>query len=537
MPASELPPVAAARRPTLVPAPSPEQDPRRSVWLLAGLTLLVRLGVFFVNDNVNGDAVARTDLAARWAEVPHLITSFKDGAFQFGPLHLYLVGLALKLGIPREDAGRWLSLLFGVLTVAPLHALTRRLFGNTAAHVACLALAAWGMHVQLSTIAASESLGGLLAVLVALYLVEGLQDGTIAPLFYSAFFLNLLCAVRYEAWIWVLLLPVLLSIHGRDRVAGITRGALFGLTSLAYPMLWMRGSELDMGDAFQPLRYIDQFHRDWAASEMAWKGGALFRLEGLLFWPGAALLTLTPLVGALGMYGLYHAARTRPALRWYAAWVVIPLALYALRASVLGSFVPMARIALAPLLLMLPFVLLGFEALAASWSPARRKGLIVLAAALAVAFPAVLGVAGYQGEGRLAAFTRSVSPVSRNEPAVRAISQWLKSRSAGSTPREGLALDRDDEYRDLQLAFFSGLPESRMARYRWQPSASHPSDGTTWPERLQQLQLRWVILSEKGRLLEDGQATLGPDGLLLGGTRFRPVPELSSGPLRVFERG
>jgi hypothetical protein len=537
MSASESPPVAAVRRPTLVPAPSPEQDPRRAVWLLAGLALLVRLGVFFVNDNVNGDAVARTDLAARWAEDPHLITSFKDGAFQFGPLHLYLVGLALKLGIPREDAGRWLSLLFGVLTVAPLHALTRRLFNITAAHVACLALAAWGMHVQLSTIAASEALAGLLTVLVALYLVEALQDGTIAPLFYSAFFLNLLCAVRYEAWSWVLLLPVLLTLHGKDRVAGLTRGVLFGLAALAYPMLWMRGSEIDMGDAFQPLRYIDQFHRDWAASEMAWKGEALFRLEGVLFWPGAALLTLTPLVGGLGMFGLYHAARTRPALRWYAAWLVIPLALYSLRASVLGSFVPMARIALAPLLLMLPFVALGFEVLASGWSPVRRRALFVLAAAVTVLFPAVLGVAAFQGEGRVAAFSRSVSPVSRNEPAVRLISQWLKTQAVGSTAREGLALDRDDEYRDLQLAFFSGLPEARMARYRWQPSASHPSDGTTWPERLQQLQLRWVIVSEKGRLVKEGQATVGPDGLLLGGVRFRPVPELSVGPLRVFERG
>jgi 4-amino-4-deoxy-L-arabinose transferase-like glycosyltransferase len=533
---SESPvPALPPRRPTLVPAPGPHPEPAHAVLWLTVLALLVRLAVFFLNDNVNGDAVARTDLAARWAAEPHLITSFKDGAFQFGPLHLYLVGLSLKLGLPREDAGRWLSLLFGTLTVAPLYALTRRLFNAQAALLACLAFCLWGLHVQLSTIAASEALGGLLTVLVALYLAEALQEGSIGPVFYAAFFLNLLCAVRYEAWLWVLLVPVLLALHGPDRVAGVTRAVLFGLTALAYPLLWMRGSEIDMGDAFQPLHYIDQFHRDWAVSETAWKGAALFRLEGLLFFPGAALLTLTPVVGALAMWGLYRTARARPELRWVAWWVVLPLVGYAFRTAVLGSFVPMARLAVAPLLLLLPFTWAGFEAVAGD-SAARRRVLAMAGGVLAVAVPLALGVLAYRGEGRVADFTRAVSPVSRNEPAVRAVSTWLKSRAPGSDGRDGLVLDRDDEYRDLQLAFFSGLPEQRMARYRWQPSPHHPSDGTTYPERMQALRPRWLVLTDKGHLLKDGKVQPVQDGLLLDGTYFRPVPGFD-GAMRLYERG
>ncbi|MBM4379417.1 MAG: glycosyltransferase family 39 protein, partial [Deltaproteobacteria bacterium] len=532
---SESPvPALPPRRPTLVPAPGPQPEPAHAVLWLGALALLVRLAVFFVNDNVNGDAVARTDLAARWAAEPHLLTSFKDGAFQFGPLHLYLVGLALKLGLPREDAGRWLSLLFGTLTVAPLYALTRRLFNARAAVVACVGFALWGMHVQLSTIAASEALGGLLTVLVALYLAEALQDGSIGPVFYAAFFLNLLCAVRYEAWPWVLLLPVLLALHGPDRVAGITRAVLFGLTALAYPLLWMRGSEIDMGDAFQPFHYIDQFHRDWAVSEMAWKGAAIFRLEGLGFFPGAALLTLTPVMGSLALWGLYRTARTRPELRWVAWWVVLPLAGYAVRTAALGTFVPMARLAVAPLLLVLPFTWAGFEAVAGEWSNVQRRLLAFAAALLAVAVPLALGVLAFRGDGKVAAFTRAVSPVSRNEPAVRAVSGWLKSQAPGSDARDGLVLDRDDEYRDLQLAFFSGLPEERMARYRWQPSPQHPSDGTTYPERMQVLRPRWLVLTDKGHLLKDSKVQPVQDGLLLDGVHFRPVPGFD-GAVRLFE--
>src|SRR5687767_4469975 len=91
-------------RPTLVP---PLREP--ALWKvllpLALLFLLPRVALFPFNQNLYGDAVVRTDLAAKWAEAPHIFTSSNDGVFQFGPLHIYAVGIALKLGIPRTDAG------------------------------------------------------------------------------------------------------------------------------------------------------------------------------------------------------------------------------------------------------------------------------------------------------------------------------------------------------------------------------------------------------------------------------------------------
>src|SRR5689334_23192481 len=112
-------------RPTLVPPPVSEPAAWKVLLPLVVVFLLPRAVLFPFNQNLYGDAVVRTDLAARWAADPHWISSFADGAFQFGPLHLYLVGFALKHGIPRTDAGRWVSLLFGVLTLFPLYALTR----------------------------------------------------------------------------------------------------------------------------------------------------------------------------------------------------------------------------------------------------------------------------------------------------------------------------------------------------------------------------------------------------------------------------
>ncbi|HZH04210.1 MAG TPA: hypothetical protein VEY30_10515, partial [Myxococcaceae bacterium] len=95
-------------------------------------SLLPRLSLMAYNENFYGDAVARTELALRWSAHPHWIASASDGAYQFGPLQLYLIGIALRLGFPIEDAGRWVSFGAGVASVLPLFFLSRRLFGREA---------------------------------------------------------------------------------------------------------------------------------------------------------------------------------------------------------------------------------------------------------------------------------------------------------------------------------------------------------------------------------------------------------------------
>jgi 4-amino-4-deoxy-L-arabinose transferase-like glycosyltransferase len=132
----------------------------RATWALVlacALVLLPRLVVFPWSENLYGDAATRTELAQRWLAAPHWISHMDDGAYQFGPLHLYLVAGALALGVDREDAGRWVSLLFGVLTVLPLWSLSRRLAGMAGAWWAVAGLALWGMHIRMSTTALPSS--------------------------------------------------------------------------------------------------------------------------------------------------------------------------------------------------------------------------------------------------------------------------------------------------------------------------------------------------------------------------------------------
>ncbi|MFL5319156.1 MAG: ArnT family glycosyltransferase [Myxococcaceae bacterium] len=521
----------APRRPTLVPPPEPEPSLWRLVLPLVLAALLPRLLVFFFTQNLYGDAVVRTDLAARWANDPHFIRSFDDGAFQFGPLHLYLVGLALKLGLPQTDAGRWVSVLFGTLSVLPLFAISRRLYDWRAGVWACLLFSVWGVHLQASTTAASEALGLFLVLCLGWQLLKALQLGTFKPLFYAALLTNLACAVRYDAWPFIPLLAVLLTFNGRDRVAGVTRGVLYLLMSLPFPLLWMHGNEVATGSAIFPIRYIDDFHRNWATSEIAWMGQARFRVQSLFFWPGAALVTFTPIAGALGLYGFIRACIKRPSLRWLGYWVLAPTLYYAVKSALLLSFVPLARFTLNQIVFVLPFVLYGFEALFGEAKPVVRRAVAGTGVALAVAFPLWLAFFTYYREGRMQDALRPISPVTTNPRPVMNVAQLLKRELKGQS--DGVVLDTDSEYRDLQVAFFSELPETQLARYRWQPDPKKPDDHNSFPERLKTLTPRYIVLSAKGALRNDARLSSETNAVTFDGRKFSRVPGFD-GPFFVY---
>src|SRR5262249_60314445 len=132
------------------------------------------------------------------------------------------VGGGLRRGIGREAAGRWVGLLFGVLSVLPLWSLTRRLGGTQSAWWAVAGLALWGMHIQMSTTGGSESVGLFFVLWCLALFAEGVDENRFAPLFGSAMVLNLACAVRYDCWMLVPLLAVLLYLGDKGRGAAVT---------------------------------------------------------------------------------------------------------------------------------------------------------------------------------------------------------------------------------------------------------------------------------------------------------------------------
>lgn len=507
-----------AAMPSDVPTASPPAW--RSGALLAGLAALMlcaRLPAYLVNENVLGDAVPRTELARRWAEAPHWMSSFADGALQFGPLHLYAVGAALKLGVSKEKAGPLTSLLFGTLTVLPLAVLTRRLFGEVAALWSGVALSLWGLHIQLSTTGASEALALLLA-LTALALFD---PGKPRRLVASGLVLTLACAVRYDAWLLVPLLSLVALAHGEDRRAALGRAVLFGLCCLPFPLAWMIGNARALGDPLYPVRYVEDFHRHWVAQELQQHGEWSSRWQNLGFWPGVAVLTLGPVASAAGFAGMGWAFRARRDARWllWTAWV--PAAYFTFRGAVLLDFAPLVRFTVGQLALVLPFLKPGADLLLRRAPPRLARA----AAALGVA--SMVGLTGWMAAvswepGRVGRALASVSPLSRHPPEVRRLVELFGAQRVEEW--EPVVLDQDPSgYRDLLVAFALRHPEPRIIRRRW----------PDYQERLGWFTPMWLIRFEGGPLETSPGVELNGAAVRLGERWFDEVPGALP-PLRLY---
>jgi 4-amino-4-deoxy-L-arabinose transferase-like glycosyltransferase len=499
-------------------------EPRASVVLalLCAAVLLPRAVAFPFSENLYGDAVSRTEIAEHWLEHPHWMASMED-AYQYGPLQLYAVAAALATGLVKEDAGRWVSLLFGVLTVFPLYALTRRLFGWQAGVVAVLGLSVWGMHIQMSTTAGSEAMGLFLVLWVLDLYARGVEENRFGSLLASAVVLNLACAVRYDCWLLAPLLVLLLVLGDRDRIAAGTRGISYALMTMPFPLVWMYGNEKAKGSSFAPMQYIEAFHRSWVADGVQRWGQAGYRAQNLFFWPATALVTLSPLLAYFGMRGMVHIFRTDLRRRWL-VWVAFAPALYfTFRSAVRLNFVPLARFTVGQVALVLPFVLPGFDVAMAGRSTLTRRSWGVATAVVAVALPLAFTAMTFRRDDGLASSLRPVTPLSTNPPAVMQVAHYLRSEVL---PFGGAAvIDADPLYMDLQIGFFSGLAEEHLARKRWE----------TFRERVASAKPDTVVRYEGGGL--DRETDLHVEGptLYFAGQVFHEVPGFPR-PWHVYRR-
>ena len=115
-----------------------------------------------------------------------------------------------------------------------------------------------------------------------------------------------------------------------------------------------------------------------------------------------------------------------------------------------------------------------------------------------------------------------VSPTSTNPEAVMRVARLLREHAAAG----GAAIiDEDSAYRDVQLAFFSGLPELRLARYRWD----------TFRERVGENQPRLLVRFDGGRLEKDAGVKLEGRVLTLDGLEYDELEGFEA-PLHVYRR-
>jgi 4-amino-4-deoxy-L-arabinose transferase-like glycosyltransferase len=421
---------------------------RRFLWAALAAAAAARLPALLAGMEHYGDGPVRVEIAERWLPSPHIWRGFTE-AFQYGPLHLTMLGGALGAWPDRFWAPRVFSLLCGLAGVWLLYRIASRLFGPQAAFVAALGLAFSPLHVQASTTAASEA--PFLALLLAsadLLLSERLAA--------SALLLGAAGMVRYDGWLYVPLFAAWLVL----RRVHLSRVALYCVLAILPVPLWLWQNWRFTGDALAPIHHIDRDHRALADTALAWFGALRYRAYCLVYWPTAVILLCTPVLGLLSLAGAARALWRRSKGWELAAVAWIPAAYLTFRGAVLADFRPLSRFALVAATLSLPF---AWGALAGL--PHRlRTAAAALGALLLVATPAALVLASYGRNGGLAEWSRPLSPISTVPPGIAQASRWLRDNARAE---DALLLDSAWHYLDIPLAFASGLPDDRIARLRW----------------------------------------------------------------------
>jgi 4-amino-4-deoxy-L-arabinose transferase-like glycosyltransferase len=421
---------------------------KRGLFIALGVAVLARALPLFFGLEHYGDSPVRIELAEQWARSPHLWRGYLE-TYQYGPLHLTLLGGLIRLLGDRVVAARLLSLACGLLGVWLLHRIARRERGPEAALWAALGLALSPLHIQASTTGASE------AVFLALFLGAlacALEDRVVA----AAVLLGAAGLVRYDGWMYLPLFGALLYLRFRDP----WRAAGFCALAAAPALFWMWRNAVCCGDALAPIHHIDQDHRALAQMALSWFGQARFRAYGLFYWPIAVCGIATPGLGVLSLWGSARALRRREPGWELVALALLPAAWFAFRTAVLADFRPMARFAMVAAAVTLPFARDAFLSL----RPALRRPALAAVAVLLLGTPAALAAASWRRNGSLAEWARPLSPISSLPPGIADAARWLKENAR---PSDRMLLDSVWDYLDIPLAFAAGLPDEQWIRHAW----------------------------------------------------------------------
>ena len=417
---------------------------QRPLPALLALAAAVRIGPLFLGYEHYGDAPVRIEIAERWAQAPHLWHGYVE-AYQYGPLHLTLIGGLVRLLGDRLVAARLLSFVCGLSCVWLLYRVAERERGREAAVWAALALVLAPLHIQSSTTGASE------AVFLALFLgalLLALRDHALLP----ALLLGAAGLVRYDGWLYVPLFGALLWQRGRD----VPRALGFCALAAVPALFWIWVNARWAGDPLAPLHHIDVEHARLAHGAIAVEGATRFRLQGLFYWPLSVCVIATPLFGVFALWGCARTVVRRERGWDLAALAWIPAAYLTFRTAVLADFWPMSRFAMVAAALSLVF---AGDALALV-----RPSLRTLTAAVGLATPLVLAALCWNRTGEIAEHVRPVAPIGSLPTGIAEAAGWLRTHAR---PSDVVLLDHSEWYLDIPLAFASGLPESQLIRASW----------------------------------------------------------------------
>ena len=388
--------------------------------ILVGIAL--RVLFFFVGENAGGDALARAAMTAGWLEHP----SFRLIFGPYLPFDFWLMaGMSLLVGHVGLGA-RLLSLFLGIGSLAVFWAVARQVYGGSAAKLSLLVFVLYSLQIGYSTTSSSEVpylffvLTGLLGFFV--YRHSGSRSG----LALGAVSLGIAGGIRYEAWLFIFAIFVILLLFPSDH-AGVRLGgkgyvgevALFGGIASSWPLFWMVYQWRLRG---MPLYGITMNYK-WVPEQLAEVHKSL--LYRLALFPGVILLTLTPVILVAGLYGLGRGLRHRQPRDFCLIFMIVGVITFFQIAA--GGLLPMARYTITLGSLLAIASGFGVEQFA-RFLPQRRVRYLLLG----ISFLLILNLGGIFVlsviPSRFSDKFGSISPALRFPQRIESLGRYLKPR-------------------------------------------------------------------------------------------------------------
>ncbi|MGH9575051.1 MAG: ArnT family glycosyltransferase [Candidatus Acidiferrales bacterium] len=313
---------------------NPARPRLHEVWWWFAIGAILRVGFFLFGKSNGGDAFARAALTAGWLRHPALRLNFEPWL----PLHFWLMaGMSILLRDPALGT-RALSLVLGITSLWALWSLTKEVYGSIPAVIALEIFALYSLHIGYSTASSSE-VPYLFFMLVGLLTFSvNRRTGSLVSLCISAILLGVAAGIRYEAWVCIFAVCVVIILIPGDSRRGL-RGFrdlfLFGCISALWPVFWMA---YQWAVFSRPL-YGISMNYTWVPKQMALVHRSM--LYRFALPPGVLLITFTPIVLAAAVYGLWIGLRRVRGREFAIVVAIMALAFGAQIAR--GGLLPMAR--------------------------------------------------------------------------------------------------------------------------------------------------------------------------------------------------
>lgn len=458
----------------------------REVWWIFFVGAGLRLVFFFFAENNGGDALARAAMTAGWLKHPGSLLNFEPWL----PVHFWLMaGMSVIVGEPALGA-RMLSLLLGIASLGIFWLLAREIYGCSAATLSLMVFTLYSLHIGYSTTSSSEVpyLFFMLVGLLGFFLYR--RSGSLATLGVAALALGISAGIRYEAWVCIFAVVLILIFMTRPDVTGgfwrtehVREVLLFGTIAGSWPLFWL----IYQWKAFGRPLYGVTMNYKWVVEQVAIEHRS--RLYHMVLSPAVILLTLSPVIVAASLYGLARGLR-ESAGREFAMIFVIMGAVFSYQ-ILAGGLLPLARytITLGTLLALASGY--GLDQFGQSLSQQRvRQFRTAIALLLILNLGAILALS--EEQNRFSDQFSAISPRLRFRNHIEEVRRYLKPRLK---PEDAVVID-DYNVESNIIAAAIGLPLDTGGRAFL--ASSQPLSNL--PEYMSRKHPRYLIYSDRGVL-------------------------------------